>query len=62
MGVLPLSASMHAFLLPNGGLSQKLGLFMYDMAVLHCLFFSTRSMNFCNERLPQPQRLDMNKV
>ncbi|KAI6214083.1 hypothetical protein M3Y94_00226800 [Aphelenchoides besseyi] len=42
VGVNRLSANSEMFLIPNGGLSIKLGFFLYNTSVFHCLVVSRR--------------------
>ncbi|KAI6200365.1 hypothetical protein M3Y96_00726100 [Aphelenchoides besseyi] len=51
VGVNRLSADSEMFLIPNGGLSIKLGFFLYNTSVFHCLVVSRRSPFNANMRL-----------
>ncbi|KAI6234631.1 hypothetical protein M3Y99_00782000 [Aphelenchoides fujianensis] len=55
VGVNRLASGTQMFLVPNGGLSAKLGFFLYNTSVFHCIVASPRSARNANNLLrPDP--------
>jgi hypothetical protein len=48
VGVNKLPSDIYLFLIPNGGLSLKLGLCLFNTATFHCVALSSRSINMSN--------------